>query len=1017
MDLSELIAAVRCGEMGVARAIEQVDAAADSVGLRAAGKFVVAHGPAAARATFVPRRRKLLSEVNALIAELFDDEMPIRVADLGEVGAAAARLLHPGVEVALRWHVGRRLVGLRAHALAVEQFDRLIAAVTDSDAAAVLADDPDPETELQIADARVRRVESYWALGAVAKVEAAASELLGDGPVPNTSAASAATASAIAAADDAATALPTLSAVEHPGFVARLLLMRAQARSRLLRADDARADASRAIALRSQMSAEDADAQWTAGLGWFYQTLGDVHRGAGAFGDALEAYDAGRAAALQARDRYAAAYLLSEIGITWQQAGDLERGNQILDLAAGEADAIGAAAEAARWRTTRHDVTPPPGQTIYDDFTRAEAALFRAKQADDPALAAEAHRLITAALKEAVRMGSLELELSLRTRLGMSYDLMRSPMQAEMAFREALAVATDAGLPAERLMLLLNLGNTLGRRGRIDEANAFLREAIRTGEALRTAADSAELRQTITGRLADAYEYLAMYAAATVTHEVTQTRREPDAAALFEVAQLGRAVNLGRWFALLDACEQAPDPALSAALVDYRRAEVVLEATAMDVGRGIVQAAAAVDAAQQRFTRAARQAGIELPAERTLLAPRQCAEILACDECLLDLTSLDAGVAVCCLTPTGELHASLTSWRRDDRLPLLKRLARAAVRAIKYEAGDDAWGDADGVVEAYHAVLRQLRERLLDDVVKVIRSTTAAPVRHVIVSAHRDLFQVPFWQLAELVGRSNPAVGDGGASDDVSVSVVPSIAAYYALRRRQRPATGMRVAVGDATATLPYERTERDALAACGFTFAQPTADAIVAAAADATALHFTSHGLFDERNPYYSGLAVNAASSSSAAGSGDSDLLSRPWVNGFELFTVAQVVGRLHLPRCRLAVLSACETGLPRLHPASEFTGLPAAFLLAGAANVVASVWQAHDAAGALLMRGLCASLTRRPDAPVHAHLALARRELAATPRARVVALLGGDRFVPRNDPPFAAPMYTDVFQHYGTT
>ena len=56
-------------------------------------------------------------------------------------------------------------------------------------------------------------------------------------------------------------------------------------------------------------------------------------------------------------------------------------------------------------------------------------------------------------------------------------------------------------------------------------------------------------------------------------------------------------------------------------------------------------------------------------------------------------------------------------------------------------------------------------------------------------------------------------------------------------------------------------------------------------------------------------------------------------------------------LDRLRLAVLSACETGLADVRAFDEFLGLPAGFLLAGAPGVVGSLWSVPDVETALLI------------------------------------------------------------------
>jgi CHAT domain-containing protein len=144
--------------------------------------------------------------------------------------------------------------------------------------------------------------------------------------------------------------------------------------------------------------------------------------------------------------------------------------------------------------------------------------------------------------------------------------------------------------------------------------------------------------------------------------------------------------------------------------------------------------------------------------------------------------------------------------------------------------------------------------------------------------------------------------------------------------------------------------------------------------------IHFACHGYFDERSAYRSGLEVIRSTA---------DPLGAPHPRNredLELLTAAQITGRLHLPYCDLVVLSACDSGLPRLHAASEFTSLPGAFLIAGARNVVASFWPAHDSATALLMNTFYQSGLQQPSVA----LAAARRRLAAMPRSEAAIALG---------------------------
>lgn len=57
-------------------------------------------------------------------------------------------------------------------------------------------------------------------------------------------------------------------------------------------------------------------------------------------------------------------------------------------------------------------------------------------------------------------------------------------------------------------------------------------------------------------------------------------------------------------------------------------------------------------------------------------------------------------------------------------------------------------------------------------------------------------------------------------------------------------------------------------------------------------------------------------------------------------------------LNKCRLVVLSACETGLIDFDNSSdEYIGLPSGFLYAGSSSVVSSLWTVNDRSTAYLM------------------------------------------------------------------
>ena len=101
--------------------------------------------------------------------------------------------------------------------------------------------------------------------------------------------------------------------------------------------------------------------------------------------------------------------------------------------------------------------------------------------------------------------------------------------------------------------------------------------------------------------------------------------------------------------------------------------------------------------------------------------------------------------------------------------------------------------------------------------------------------------------------------------------------------------------------------------------------------------LHLATHGLFNKVNPLLSGLELEADA--------DND----------GLLQVHEVLG-LRL-RADLVTLSACETGLgsgyfAEVPAGDDFVGMTRAFLAAGSASVVATLWDVDDQASGTLMK-----------------------------------------------------------------
>jgi CHAT domain-containing protein/predicted negative regulator of RcsB-dependent stress response len=102
--------------------------------------------------------------------------------------------------------------------------------------------------------------------------------------------------------------------------------------------------------------------------------------------------------------------------------------------------------------------------------------------------------------------------------------------------------------------------------------------------------------------------------------------------------------------------------------------------------------------------------------------------------------------------------------------------------------------------------------------------------------------------------------------------------------------------------------------------------------------IHFATHGVLDGTNPELSGIVLSLVDQKGKEQNG---------------FLLAHEVFNLKLP-AELVVLSACQTGLGKEIKGEGLIGLTRAFMYAGAARVIASLWYVDDFRTAQLMAEL---------------------------------------------------------------
>lgn len=256
----------------------------------------------------------------------------------------------------------------------------------------------------------------------------------------------------------------------------------------------------------------------------------------------------------------------------------------------------------------------------------------------------------------------------------------------------------------------------------------------------------------------------------------------------------------------------------------------------------------------------------------------------------------------------------------------------------------------DGTYEGFMAsVIDGSSAELADalaEILPVLGRDLVAPVAARLRELRSDsVLLIPCGHLNLLPLHAAPyRVGDRESCllDEAAVSFSPSARAVVAARRRLRDDGDVKlggIAVGFAPAHpryLPYARFELEAIAqhvsSAGCTALyeqQATKESVLALLPQVNHAHFSCHGSFDAVEPLSSTL----------------ELVDGP-------LTLHEVLTQGSLSDVRLAVLSACQTAVSDFaHLPEEVIGWPSAFLQAGAAAVVGTLWSVNSISTALLM------------------------------------------------------------------
>ncbi|WP_405467236.1 CHAT domain-containing protein [Streptomyces canus] len=752
-------------------------------------------------------------------------------------------------------------------------------------------------------------------------------------------------------------------------------------------------------------------------MGEFLEPLGRLARDRGSYQEAMNAF---MEWAELDPDPVIRARVTSELGHTCLYAGEDARAARYLEQAAEQARQAGYERGARLWEMQSSVLQCRPfDATVMETAVTSEEEAYEAS-----ALAsalAEVKRVEDAApmarrvLVWAQQHRNSELEINMR--IVLAADAMRrdDPATAIRMLHRAVYFADRFGWPAHAVGLRYNLAQAFLRNRKVEDAFEVARTGIAWSEDHKSSAPSSEERQQIAAAAVPLYEVYARLTA------------ESDPANFVASTERSRAENLLLWAVQRDLTGGGLPEEADRLLNDLRALEVEQEVIHMAHALELEQSVKR-DERRQELLAALR--GLLGETADSVLLPRShrpqplqsAAELVGTSQSatsVVYLYSTFEGVCVAVIADTtkpDDVSGRFVFWPRAERDKLFsgwhQKLADGSrnLEQLLHDRPPDARGSAPTAM-AVEQVVRELDRHLVTPLHDLLSPLTG---RDLIVIPHGELTLAPLWGLLD------------AASPDHALTLAPSMALLRLCLGRDRSAEGGVVTVPDATESLAHVPSELRAVSRWaadlpGACAAEPVAtlEQLAAAARGARLLHVAAHGVHDRSNPYWSGLVCAADQapyrviSRYLNRSGFSD---RRDPDGYRLLTVAECMTELRLHACRLAVLSACQSGVSRLHGAGEMTGLPAAMLIAGARSVVATLWHVSDAASTVLMHHFYSYLDYSADDwhPAKA-LARARRRLATTSREEAIEILGGEKGVPTDDPPFTHPKYTDAFQCYG--
>jgi tetratricopeptide (TPR) repeat protein len=775
-----------------------------------------------------------------------------------------------------------------------------------------------------------------------------------------------------------------------------------------------------AVRIRREPTLNSAAIDETSPLSDYLLRLGRLARQLGRYEETLQAFFESKREAEEAKEPNLVALALSEVGYTYLQAGETKRA---IDFLRDAVSVCPGDPNAGRWKFQADNLSGDLPEESEGRAYFSKAEISDKNSAYEAAVLIEAlhkqkrHRevepLAQDVLDWALENRDDQIQINMRNVLGNCLEARNESQAAIKQYQKAIYLADGQRRWATSIAVRCNLSHAFYNLGQVQNAIDVLVYGLIIAKDVMSQAETTEMRQAVSAGVLPLYERLASIASLVGDADFFVKATEP-----------GRALNLIRWLEISEAFENSPgqnSKKIRSLLDRLRHVEVEMEVRSLmrtldaDVYQGLHESRDEVLSEFASQDVAVDLASSSIDSEPGLFLntlPATIDAIVQGNLAILYLYGAHDGVCIAIAPTNNEARfaGAFAHWPRGERLELLGRWAEWANPAISSDQramevtrrGRKEGGNVlSEIVETCGKHLFAQIGTLLDEVTN----------RDILIVPQGELAYVPFWPLID------------ECLPDKTFCISPSLNLFALASSRARSSDGITLLVGDASQSLRYSGLELrnvSGVRSIGNFESLQSVSKILPAAKDANLIHVAAHGIFDVENPYLSGLILapdDAEEGVFVRYVTPDGFVSKPESDCLRVMTVAECMTRLSAPNCRLAVLSACESGVSRLHGAGEMTGIPSALLMAGAKSVVASSWHVSDSASAVLMNHFYESWeggAGEEASPAWA-LAKARSKLATTDRRDAKAILGSEAKLPPGDLPFGDRIFTDAFSCYG--